>query len=172
MHETHTEVTRDGVRAPAREPEQAAVDALTVLSEHRLERDVDVLVLWLSGTLNKATSDRLDGEFDTHAGHATHVVFDLSGLELIDCAGLETLVGTHRRAAENDQRTSFRQGPHAGLLPPELTHDPHPRFQPVAHRVNESISENLLRARQAGRADVDHQRPLVIDPETPGTSFD
>jgi anti-anti-sigma regulatory factor len=146
MHETHTEVPGNGTGAQAREPGRSAADSLTVHTEHRAERDTEVLVLWLSGALNKATSARLDGEFEAQAGNAPHVIFDLSGLELIDCAGLETLVRTHRRAAESDQRLSFRQGRHAGRLPLELTRDPHPRFQPVAHRSKQSINENLLRA--------------------------
>jgi anti-anti-sigma factor len=133
MHETHTEVTTDGSKhAVAREPERAAVGALTVRTEHRAERRADVLVLWLSGALDKSTSALLDREFDKQARHATHVVVDLAGLTLIDSSGLATLLRAHRRAAEHDQRTSFRQGPHAGRLPRELANDTHLRFPPVA----------------------------------------
>ena len=163
MHEMHTQVTADASRrAVAREPERPAVGALTV----RTERRADVLVLWLSGELDNATSALLEREFDTQAGHVTHVVVDVTGLELIDFTGLETLVRTQRRAWENDQRTSFRQGPHAGRLPRELTHDTHLRFQPIARRANVSNNEHFF-AHATQTADVDHQRPLVIDPEAP-----
>jgi anti-anti-sigma factor len=137
VHETHTQVTAAGSKpALGREPERPAVAALTVRTEHRAERREDVSVIWLSGALDKATSAQLDREFDAQASHATHVVLDLTGLEFIDSSGLEMLVRTHRRARENDQRTSFRQGPHAGRLPLELTHDTHLRFQPIARRAN------------------------------------
>ena len=95
MHETHTEVTADASkRALAPEPERPAVGALTV----RTERRADVLVLWLSGALDKATSALLDREFDSQASHAPHVVLDLTGLEFIDYSGLDRLVRTLRRA--------------------------------------------------------------------------
>jgi anti-anti-sigma factor len=159
MHETHTQVTADDSNhALAREGERPAVGGLTVRTEHRAERRADVLVLWLSGALDKATSALLDREFDSQTGHATHVVVDLTGLEVIDSSGLETLVRAHRRGAEHDQRTSFRQGPHAGRLPPELANDAHLRFHPVARRGNVSTSENFF-AHATQCADVDHQRP-------------
>jgi anti-anti-sigma factor len=122
MHETHTEVTADGrTLAPARRSRPPAVGALMIRIERRAERHSDVLVLWLSGALDRATSGLLDREFDAQARYASHVVVDLTGLALIDGSGLETLVRTRRRATENDQRTSFRKGPHAGRLPLELT---------------------------------------------------
>jgi anti-anti-sigma factor len=140
MHETPTEVTASGSNHPvARGPERRVVGAaLTVRTERRAERRGDVLVLWLSGALDKATSAVLDREFDVQARHATHVVLDLTDLEFIDSSGLETLVRTLRRASENDQRLCFRKGPHAGRLPLELTRDAHRRFQPTARRANVS----------------------------------
>jgi anti-sigma B factor antagonist len=118
VHETHTQVTADGNKhAVAAGPEPPAAGTLTV----RIERRADVLVLWLSGALDKTTSALLDREFDAQAGHVTHVVVDLTGLTLIDSRGLATLLRAHRRAGEHDQRTSFRQGPHAGRVPLELT---------------------------------------------------
>jgi anti-anti-sigma factor len=139
MHETYTEVGSGDIDDPvARGPEAPAAAALTVRTEHRTERRGDVLVLWLTGALDKATAALLDREFDVQAGHATHVVLDLTGLEFIDSSGLETLVGTLRRASENHQRLSFRKGPHAGRLPRELTHDAHRRFQPAARCANVS----------------------------------
>jgi anti-anti-sigma factor len=145
MHETHTQVTADGSKhALARQPEPPASGALTVRTERRTERRADVLVLWLSGALDKTTSALLDREFDAQTGHATHVVVDLTGLTLIDSSGLATLLRAHRRAAEHDQRTSFRQGPHAGRLPRELANGAHLRFQPVARRGNASADENFF----------------------------
>jgi anti-anti-sigma factor len=133
MHETRAEVMADGsTHAVARETKRPGVGALNVRTERRTERSADVLVLWLSGALDKATSPLLDREFDAEASHATLVVFDLTGLELIDSSGLETLVRTHRRACANKQRTSFRQGPHAGRLPLELAHAAHLRAEPAA----------------------------------------
>jgi anti-anti-sigma factor len=167
MHNTHTEVTADpGQHPPARESERPAAGALTVRTERRAERRADVLVLWLSGALDQATSAQLDREFEAQASHATHVVLDLTGLESIDSSGLKALVRTHQRATENDQRTSFRQGPHAGRLPLELTHAAHPRPQPAAPRTNVNAHETFF-AHATQCADVDHQRPLVIDPEPP-----
>jgi anti-anti-sigma factor len=150
MHETHTQVTADGSKhGVARQPGRQAGGALTVRAERRTERRADVLVLWLSGALDKTTSALLDREFDAQTGHATHVVLDLTGLTLIDSNGLATLLRAHRRAGEHDQRTSFRQGPHAGRLPPELTPRRHLLFQPAA-REPEREREHL-RARHAVR---------------------
>jgi anti-anti-sigma factor len=91
MDEMHTEVTTDGSEhAPARGRDRPVVGALTV----RTERRADVLVLWLSGALDKATSTLLDREFDAQADRATHVVIDLTRVESIDSYGLDTLVRT------------------------------------------------------------------------------
>jgi anti-anti-sigma factor len=146
MHETHTQVTADGSKhALARQPERPAGGALTV----RAERRADVVVLWLSGALDKTTSALLDREFDAQTGHATHVVLDLTGLTLIDSSGLATLLRAHRRAGEHDQRTSFRQGTHAGRLPLKLTPRHHLLFQPAARGPQRQREH--LRARHAVR---------------------
>ena len=161
MHQQHRGIMVDGSKlVVAGEPQRRATGAFAV----RTERRADVLVLWLSGDLDRATSALLDREFDAQADHGTHVVVDLTGLDLIDSSGLETLVRAYRRAAEHDQRTSFRQGPHAGRLPLQLTHDAHLRFQPAARRANVSTNEYFF-AHATQCADVDHQRHLVIDPE-------
>jgi anti-anti-sigma factor len=165
MHETHTQVTADGSKpALARQPEQPAGGALTVRTERRTERRADVLVLWLSGALDKTTSAVLDREFDAQTGHATHVVLDLTGLTLIDSNGLATLLRAHRRASEHDQRTSFGQGTHAGRLPLELTPRRHLLFRPAA---SEPVRQREHLRHATPCADVDHQRPIVIDPEPP-----
>jgi anti-anti-sigma factor len=156
MHETYTEVTADGSkRALARDPERPAVGALTV----RTERRADVLVFWLSGALDKATSALLDREFDSQAGQARHVVVDLTALEFIDSSGLDTLVRTLRRACENDQRLSFRHGPHAGRRPIGLARGAQLRSRAASRGANVRTNENFF-AHAMQCADVDHQRPL------------
>jgi anti-anti-sigma factor len=163
MHEMHTQVTADASRrAVARELERPAVGALTV----RTERRADVLVLWLSGALDKATSALLDREFDSQASQATHVVVDLTALGFIDSSGLDTLVRTLRRACENDQRLSFRHGPHARRRPIELTRGAQLRSRAASRDANVRTTENFF-AHATECADVDHQRPLVIDREAP-----
>jgi len=148
MDETHTEVMAGGdQRGPAREPERPRVAALTV----RTERRADVLVLWLSGALDKATSVLLDREFDEQAAHATHVVVDVTGLQLIDFSGLDTLVRTQRRAWENNQRTSFRHGPYAARLPQELSDHADQRFHSTASRSDRADRRDLLRAHHGVR---------------------
>jgi anti-anti-sigma factor len=150
MHETDTEVTADdGQHTVATGPDRPAAGALTVRTEHRTERQADVLVLWLSGALDKTTSALLDREFDAQAGHVTHVVVDLTGLTLIDPSGLATLLRAHRRAGEHHQRTSFRKGRHAGRLPLELTSRRHLRSQPTAREPEPQ--RELLRARDGVR---------------------
>ena len=146
MHETHTEVTSEGGKhVPARESERPVAGALTV----RTERCADVVVLWLSGALDKATSALLDREFDAQAGRVTHVVVDLTGLTLIDSSGLATLLRAHRRAGEHDQRTSFRQGPMRDGSRSSSRHGAHRRSQPAA-RAPERQREPL-RARHGVR---------------------
>jgi ABC-type transporter Mla MlaB component len=148
MDETHTEVMAGGSkRASASEPERPAVAALTV----RTERLADVLVIWLSGALDKATSGLLDREFDEQAGHATNVVVDVTGLRLIDFSGLDTLVRTQRRAWENNQRTSFRHGPYAGRLPSELTDSVDRRFGRRLSEAKPEDQRDLLCARHGVR---------------------
>jgi anti-anti-sigma regulatory factor len=154
MHKTHTEVTADGSQQGLSRPRLARSPSAPSAAQ-------TWLALWLSGALDIAPSALRDREFHAQASHAAHLAVDLTGLELIDSSGLETLVRTRRRATENDQRTAFRQGPHSGRLPLELSHDAHGRFQPAARRANVSANEKFARATQC--ADVDHQRPLVID---------
>lgn len=55
MHEKHTGVTTDGSKREAvRDPELPPAGALAVCRERR----ADVLVLWLTGALDQATSTR------------------------------------------------------------------------------------------------------------------
>jgi ABC-type transporter Mla MlaB component len=148
MDETHTEVNAGGSkRVLASEPEQPPGGALTV----RTERRAEMVVIWLTGALYKATTVLLDREFDEQATHATHVVVDVTGLELIDVTGLETLVRAQRRAWENNRRTSFRYGPYAERLPRKLSDGAHRRFQPAASRSERADQRDLLRARHGVR---------------------
>jgi anti-anti-sigma factor len=148
MQETQTEITAaaSNRRLPSA-PRRPAVRALTV----RIERRAEVVVIWLSGALDRATAALLDREFDEQASHATHVVVDVTGLEHIDFSGLDTLVRTQRRAWENNQRTSFRHGPFAGPLSHALSDDADRRFRPTATRSERAVQRDLLRARHGVR---------------------
>jgi anti-anti-sigma factor len=155
MHQQHRGTMADsGEFAVVGEPERRAPGAFAV----RTERRTDVLVLWLSGELNRATSVLLDRELDAQAGQTTRVVVDLTGLEFIDSIGLETLVRTHRRATERDQRLSFRQGLHVAQRPLELTRDVQLRSRPPSRRGNVNDDDDLF-TRAMACAAVDHQRP-------------
>lgn len=154
MHQQDRGITADSKLAVAAAPQRRAPGALSVRREHR----ADVLVLWLSGKLDRATSVLLDSEFDAQAGQTTRLVVDLTGLEFIDSIGLETLVRTHRRATEHDQRLSFRKGLHLGQRPLELTRDVQLRSRPPSQRGNVSDDDDLF-TRAMACADVDHQRP-------------
>jgi anti-anti-sigma factor len=160
MHQQHRGIMEDSSKlAVAGEPQRRAPGAFAV----RRERRTDMLVLWLSGELDRATSTLLDREFDAQAGQTTRLVVDLTGLEFIDSVGLETLVRTHRRATERDQRLSFRQGLHVGQRPLELTRDVQLRSRPPSRRGNLSDDDDFL-TRAMACADVDHHstrdRPL------------
>jgi anti-anti-sigma factor len=160
MQETHKGVTTDaGKRAEVREPERPTTGALAV----RRERRADVLILWLTGALDRATSALLDRELDAPAGRAARLVVDLTGLEFIDSSGLDTLVRTHQRACQSDQRLSFRRGSHVGQRPLDLTRDIQVRSRPASRRAN-AINDDDFFAHVMACADVDHQRPFVIDP--------
>jgi anti-anti-sigma factor len=102
----------------------------------RRERRADGLILWLSGELDQATSALLERELDAEqAGRPVRLVIDLTGLELIDPSGLDALAQAHRRAFQNGQPLSIRQGPRVVQLPAradqqrptEFSVDPRPK---------------------------------------------
>jgi anti-anti-sigma factor len=152
MYEEHTAVTAGASnRAAVKEPERAVVGALAV----RRERHADMVFLWLSGTLDRATSALLDREFDALAGRARRLVVDLTGLEFIDSRGLDTLVRAHRRASENAQRLTFRQGPHVGQRPLELIPNSQLQLGQSFRRVKVTNERNFF-AHARPCADVGH----------------
>ena len=61
------------------------------------ERRREALVIWLSGTLDRATRTGLTTELDARAIDPMSLVVDLTGLEFIDASGLDTLARIHRR---------------------------------------------------------------------------
>ena len=148
------QVPERGRRAVDREPERRDARALAVRSERR----ADVVILWLSGALDRATSALLDRELDAQAGRTMRLVLDLTGLEFIDSSGLDTLERTHRRASERAQRLSFRQGLHVGRRPLDLIRNAQPRARPASRRASGTKQGDYFPLAMAS-ADVDHQRP-------------
>jgi anti-anti-sigma factor len=148
------QVPEPGRRAVDREPERRDARALAVRSERR----ADVVILWLSGALDRATSALLDRELDAQAGRTMRLVLDLTGLEFIDSSGLDTLERTHRRASERAQRLSFRQGLHVGRRPLDLIRNAQPRARPASRRASGTKQGDYFPLAMAS-ADVDHQRP-------------
>lgn len=145
MHEIHAAVAPHGGRpAPVDEPARPVVGALTVRRESR----ADVVALWLTGTLDRATSTLLDREFDALSGRGRRLVVDLTGLDFIDSGGLDTLARAHRRASDNAQRLSFRQGPHVGQRPLDLVRDAQLHVRPSFRRAQR---QELLYGRQGAR---------------------
>lgn len=148
------QVPERGQRAVDRERQRRDVGALAVRSERR----ADVVILWLSGALDGATSALLNRELDAQAGRTMRLVLDLTGLEFIDSNGLDTLERTHRRASERAQRLSFRQGLHVGQRPLDLIRNAQRRPRPAFRRASVTNQGDYFPLAIAS-ADVDHQRP-------------
>jgi ABC-type transporter Mla MlaB component len=132
----------------------AAAGELVIRREHRR----DVLIVWLSGTLDQATAALLDRELDALPTGTERVVIDTTGLRLIDPAALDWLRRVHRRAAERGDRLSFRRGLHVARRPRELprTGGPSPRW--TTH-PGDTADEDPYFALGPPCADVDHPRP-------------
>jgi anti-anti-sigma factor len=124
----------------------------------RWERRPDALILWLIGALDRATSTLLDHELDAPAIPPPRLVIDLTGLELIDSTGLDTLVSIHRRARRRGDRLSFRHGARVARWPLELTRTVQLRSRWAARRAGAS-HEDFYFALAVACADVDHPRP-------------
>jgi anti-sigma B factor antagonist len=96
---------------------RASRPALTLVSDRRVaprgelavrqEHRPDALILWLTGTLDRATSGLLARELDAQANSSTPVVVDLTGLEFIDSSGVHTLTRAHRLARANGHQLSI-----------------------------------------------------------------
>ena len=86
----------------------------------RWERRPGALIIWLSGTLDRATTTLLDHELDhkldVRAGGAKRLIVDLTGLEFIDTPGLDGLMRTQQRARARC----------AAILPPRAACRPGP----------------------------------------------
>jgi anti-anti-sigma factor len=124
----------------------------------RWERRPDDLILWLSGTLDRATATLLDRELDAPVIRPTRLIVDLTGLEFIDPAGLDTLVRIHECACERGERLSFRHGPHVAQRPRELTRTIQLRSRWATRHPGASHEDSYFALAMAC-ADVDHPRP-------------
>lgn len=124
----------------------------------RWERRAESSILWLSGTLDRATRTLLDHQIDPRAMHSRHLIVDLTGITFIDSAGLDALLYIHERAAQQDRRLSFRHGPHVAQRPLELTgHGPlRSRWGSRPSTMNH---EESFFALAMACANVDHPRP-------------
>jgi anti-anti-sigma factor len=130
----------------------------------RRERRADALILWLTGELDQATSALLERELDAEqAGRPMRLVIDLTGLKSIDPSGLDTLAQARQRACQNGQPLSIRQGPRVVQPLLELTSKRPAEFS-VGVSSAVANNERYYFALAMARADVDHQRPKVVDP--------
>jgi ABC-type transporter Mla MlaB component len=124
----------------------------------RWEHRPDTLTLWLSGTLDRATSALLDRELNERAIATMRLFVDVTGLEFIDPRGMESLVRIHRRANERGDRLSFRHGPHVAQRPLGLIRAVQLRSE-WATRPAGVRDEDSYFALAMACADVDHPRP-------------
>jgi anti-anti-sigma factor len=142
----------EGPAAGGREPRSSA--ALAV----RRERRAGTLILWLSGTLDRATSALLDRELAAPAVRPMRLIVDLTGLAFIDSSGLDTLVRIQHWASVSGERLSFRRGPHVAQRPLGLTRNVQLRSRSASHRADVG-DENSYFALAMACADVAHPRP-------------
>jgi anti-anti-sigma factor len=109
MDKDDRRVTEDDSQCWAvRDPALPAVGTLVV----RTERRGAVLIFWLSGALDRATSRVLDDNLDAQAHHARRVVVDLTELAFIDSYGLTTLERILRRTPGSRRK---RRSPSPGV---------------------------------------------------------
>jgi anti-anti-sigma regulatory factor len=87
----------------------------------RWERRHATWIMWLSGTLDRATATLVDREIDARAIGLLHLIVDLTGLEFIDSPGRDALMRIHWRSTMRGERLSFRHGLHVARRPVELT---------------------------------------------------
>ena len=145
---THADPAVPGDRQPATAGE------LVLRREHRR----DVVIIWLSGALDRVTAALLDRELDAPPTGTTRVIIDMTGLRMIDPAGLDRLRRIHRRASGRGDRLSFRRGLHLAQRPHALTRTAglRPRW---ASRPADVTDEDPYFALALACADVDHPRP-------------
>jgi ABC-type transporter Mla MlaB component len=124
----------------------------------RWERRPDTSIVWLSGTLDRATATLLDRELNTEAIATMRLFVDLTGLEFIDPRGMDSLARIHRRARERGDRLSFRHGPHVAQRPLGLIRAVQLRSEWATRRAGVGDEDSYF-ARATACADVDHPRP-------------
>ena len=132
----------------------AAAGQLAVRSERRRSE----LIVWLSGVLDRATANGLDGELDVQAIGARRLVVDLTELEFIDRCGLETLMRIHRRRTVRGDRLCFRHGPHVAQRPLGLIRTVQLRSEWAPRRSRVSDEDSFFALAMAC-ADVDQPSP-------------
>jgi anti-anti-sigma factor len=154
MHLKHKSRTTDVSAIRRTTPRGSRPAELMVRREWRPE----ALVLWLSGSLDRATSSLLSGELAAQPARPLRVVVDLTGLRFIDSGGLDTLVRIHQRACERGLRLSFRRGAHVAQRPLELTRTVALRSRWATRHAGVSHDNSYFTLASA-RANVDHPRP-------------
>jgi anti-anti-sigma factor len=153
LHVKQQRITADGSTVRGVTPRADGPEEFAVRREHR----PDAVILWLSGSLDRATSSLLDHEVDAEPIRTRRVIVDLTELQFIDSGGLATLERLHQRACENGDRLSFRRGAHVAQRPLELTRTVQLRSRWVRHP---SVShEDSHFALTTASVDVDHPRP-------------
>lgn len=143
---------RKSVEATVRDGRQPVAATQLVI---RCERRRDTLIIWLSGTLDRVTETVLDRQLAARANGAIRLVVDLTELEFIDSSGLKALLRIHRRAAEQGDRLSFRQGQHVAQRPLALLRAAQLRSQWTPRAARLSDEDSYLALAIAG-AVVDH----------------
>jgi anti-anti-sigma regulatory factor len=121
----------------------------------RWERRHATWIMWLSGTLDRATATLLDRELDARAIGLMRLIVDLTGLESIDSPGRDALVRMHRRSTMRGQRPSFRHGPDVAQPSAEPTRTVRLRSR-GATRTARVGDEDPYLALAMACADVDH----------------
>jgi anti-anti-sigma regulatory factor len=121
----------------------------------RWERRHTTWIMWLSGTLDRATAAWLDPELDARAIGLMRLVIDLTGLEFIDAPGRDALVRLHRRGTMRGQRPSFRHGSDVAQPPADPTRTFGLRSR-GATRTTRVSDEDPYFALAMACADVDH----------------
>jgi len=154
MHLKHKRMSADVSAIQRTTPRGSRPAELMVRREWR----PDALVLWLSGSLDRATSSLLNRELAAQPTRPLRVVVDLTGLRFIDSGGLDTLVRIHQRASESGHRLSFRRGAHVAQRPLELTRTVALRSRWATRHVGVSHADPHFTLASA-RVDVDHPRP-------------
>jgi anti-sigma B factor antagonist len=122
----------------------------------RWERQDGTLLMWLTGELDQATVTLVDRELDAQAIGMMHLVIDLTGLEFIDSAGLDALVGIHWRACKRGDRLSFRHGRQGAQRPIELTRTVRLRSRFAARMAGVSDEADPYFALAMACVNVDH----------------